>query len=177
MILVHYEQGCNKASTCGPGLFTNTDSNSISASYAVPSKEIKVTYYYCKVAPAHVCVLFFVLACIEGRDFERAAVSSLFEWRSIWGRPRVSPKQVNIPGVRKHLAGPPPGSLGWFALSLNLRCWQVHPQGEGGLKTHVVTGGNAREEVTLTHCYSMPAPMAVVNGLPVQLNSVLKTPV
>lgn len=76
MVLVHHEQGCNKASTCGPGLFTNTDSNSISASYVVPSKEIKVTYYYCKVAP-RTCVC--VLGCIEGRDFERAAVNSLFE--------------------------------------------------------------------------------------------------
>lgn len=57
MVLVHYEKGCNKASTCGPGLFTNTDSYSVSASYAVPSKEIKVTCYYCKVAPrACVCV-------------------------------------------------------------------------------------------------------------------------
>lgn len=107
MVLVHYEQGCNNASTCGPGLLTNTDSNSVSASYAVPSKEIKVTCYYCKVAPrACVCVLFFVLGCIEGRDFERAAVNSLFEWRSSWGSLSswVSPEQVNIPGARKHFA-------------------------------------------------------------------------
>lgn len=178
MVLVHYEQGCNKASTCGPGLFTNTDSNSISASYAVRSKEIKVTCYYCKVAPrTRVCAVF--CTCVFWREGFWKSCCQLLVWKKVQlGQSQfVSESLASKYFWYEEALGWTPARQSWVICFVSQSCWQVHPQGEGGLKTHVVPGGNAREEIPLTHCYSMLPWGGGINGFPVQLNSALKTPV